>query len=62
MMTPYDKLHSLPNAERYLKAGVTFEQLDSTASQLSDLQAWDQMQKARTQLFDTIFGQTPRVA
>lgn len=62
MMTPYDKLHSLPNAERYLKPGVTFEQLDSTATQLSDVQAWERMQKARARLFDTIFGQAPRAA
>ncbi|MFQ5478557.1 MAG: hypothetical protein ACE5E4_08075 [Candidatus Binatia bacterium] len=62
MMTPYDKLLSLPNAERYLKPGVTFKQLDSTATEQSDLQAWEQMQKARTTLFDTIFGQAPRAA
>lgn len=29
--TPYEKLKSLPNAAAYLKAGVSFEQLDATA-------------------------------
>ena len=31
MMTPYEKLKSLPNAKRFLKPGVTFKQLDQTA-------------------------------
>ena len=31
LMTPYEKLRSLPGAERYLKTGVTFEQLEATA-------------------------------
>ncbi|WP_206743851.1 hypothetical protein, partial [Acidithiobacillus thiooxidans] len=33
MMTPYDKLKSLPQAESYLKPGVTFEILDQLAYQ-----------------------------
>jgi len=62
MMTPYDKLKSLPHAEKYLKPDITFKQLDAIAKKQSDLDAWGQLQKARTKLFDTIFGQTPKAA
>jgi len=57
MMTPYDKLKSLPNAKDYLKPGVSFEILDKLAHQISDNQAADQLQKARRKLFKTIHGQ-----
>lgn len=62
MMTPYEKLKSLPNVALYLKPGVTFKQLDAIAMKQSDLDAWQQMQKARNKLFATIFGQTPKAA
>lgn len=58
MMTPYDKLKSLPNAEEYLKPTVSFEILDKLAHQLSDNQAADQLQKARQTLFRTIYGRS----
>jgi transposase InsO family protein len=58
MMTPYDKLRSLPNAKDYLKPGVSFEILDKLAHQISDNQAADQLQKARQKLFKTIHGRT----
>ena len=60
MMTPYDKLKSLPQAESYLKPGVTFEILDQLAYQISDNQAADQLQKARQRLFKTIHGRPPK--
>lgn len=62
MMTPYDKLKSLPKAATYLKPDITFNQLDTIAKKQSDLDAWAQLQKARTKLFNTIFGQTPKAA
>jgi len=62
MMTPYEKLKSLPDAEQYLKEGTTFAMLDSIAMKQSDLDAWKQMQKARAKLFDTIFGQALKAA
>lgn len=62
MMTPLDKFKSLPNAQQYLKPGVTFDTLDQLAAKQSDLDAWAQLQKARTKLFDSIFGQTPEAA
>jgi transposase InsO family protein len=54
MMTPYDKLKSLPQAEDQLNPDATFEILDATAYQISDNQAADRLQKARQQLFTTI--------
>lgn len=57
LMTPYDKLKSLPNAKDYLKSGISFEILDKAAHQISDNQAADQLQKARQKLFKTIHGQ-----
>lgn len=58
MMTPYDKLKSLPNAKDYLKSSISFEILDKVAHQLSDNQAADQLQKALQILFNTIHGRT----
>jgi hypothetical protein len=58
MMTPCDKLKSLPDAKDYLKPGVSFEILGKLAHQISDNQAADQLQKARRKLFKTIHGRT----
>jgi len=55
MMTPYEKLKSLPNASRYLKSGTTFKQLDEMARQITDNEAAERLQKAKTKLFQTIF-------
>jgi transposase InsO family protein len=57
MMTPYDKLKSLPNAQIHLKPGQSFEILDKIVHQMSDNQAAEQLQKARQKLFKTIHGQ-----
>lgn len=62
MMTPYDNLKSLPQAERYLKDGVTFQQLDAIAHAISDNEAAQQMNEAKQQLFKTITEQDPRAA
>ena len=58
MMTPYEKLKSLPQAETHLKPGITFEILEATAHRLSDNQAADLLQKARQHLFTTIHDRT----
>lgn len=62
MMTPYDKLKSLPNAAHYLKPGVTFEHLDALAHRISDNDAAEQLQRAKHLLFKTIFEPRTRVA
>jgi len=56
MMTPYDKLKSLPDAKDYLKPGLSFAILDTLAYQISDNQAADRLQKARQTLFKAIHG------
>lgn len=57
MMTPYEKLKSLPEASQYLKPGVTFEKLDATASIMSDNEAAEALNKARLKLFKAIFAE-----
>ena len=54
MMTPYEKFKSLPLAEQFLKPGITFIQLDVLATTMSDNEAAERLNKARTTLFKTI--------
>jgi transposase InsO family protein len=54
MMTPYEKLKSLPDAKKYLKAGVCFAELDIEAGKNTDLEAAREVQKAREKLFQGI--------
>ena len=54
MMTPYEKLKSLPDASQFLKEGITFEKLDDIAKAMSDNQAADHLQQQRTLLFKQI--------
>jgi len=60
--TPYEKLKSLPQAESYLRPGVTFETLDAIANQMSDNQLAERMVKARSNLFQQISGFANQVA
>src|SRR3990167_8590513 len=55
MMMPYEKLKSLPNSMNYLKAGVSFESLESQVLAMTDLEAAQRMTKARAELFRQIF-------
>ena len=54
LMTPYEKLKSLPDAAGYLKPGITFEQLDDIAMQHSDNEAARLLNEARARLFRAI--------
>ncbi len=45
MMTPYEKLKSIPKASEYLKEGVTFKQLDAQAAKMSDNDAKQRKKK-----------------
>jgi len=54
MMTPYDKLKSIENAEKYLKVGITFEIMDEVAFAITDKQSAERLQKARQSLFNNI--------
>ena len=58
MMTPHEKLSSLDNAARYLKKGMRIEKLNAMAQAMSDNEAARQLQVARTQLFNAIFGRS----
>ncbi len=60
VMTPYEKLKSLPEAQSYLKAGVTLQQLDDIANQMSDNEFAERMVKARSNLFQHISRHTYR--
>lgn len=62
LMTPYDKLKSLPNAKDYLKPDTNFEILDQIAAKISDNQAADQLQKARQLLFTLIMNGIKKTA
>jgi len=62
MMTPYDKLKSLDDAEKYLKPGVTFEKLDELASKVSDNESARILQAEREKLFNLIFEQDEKRA
>jgi len=57
MMTPYDRLKSLPDVEQYLKPEVTIETLDDYAMKMSDNEAADCLQEARQKLFCLISRQ-----
>jgi transposase InsO family protein len=52
--TPYERLKSLPQAESYLRPGVTFEKLVTIANHMSDNQFAERMVKARSNLFQQI--------
>jgi predicted DNA-binding transcriptional regulator AlpA len=54
VMTPYDKLKSLPGIENYLRLDVTLEKLKEIANQMSDNEFAERMVKARSDLFDYI--------
>lgn len=56
MNTPYEKFKSLPNADQYLKLGVTFEQLDAQAAKMSNNDAALALNNARKKLFQAIFA------
>jgi len=62
MMTPYEKLKSLPQAEQFLKKGITFQQLDTQAQAMSDNDAAQRMNTARATLFKTIFNRSKTAA
>lgn len=56
MMTPYEKLKSIPEVEKYLKPGVTIKELDEIAAAITDLEAAKILYEKRNLLFKRIFG------
>lgn len=53
-MTPYEKFKSIPEASQYLKAGITLEQLNAQAVEMSDNDAALALNNARKKLFKDI--------
>ena len=52
--TPYDRLRGIDGAERFLKDGVSFDDLDRAAHAVSDLAALREVNRARAELFRAI--------
>lgn len=55
MMTPFDKLKSIPDAKKYLKTDITFEILEKVVMEMTDSEAANLLQKERRKLFNQIF-------
>ena len=62
MMTPHEKLRSLPEAPSHLKPGTTLEKLDAMAAECSDNDAAQRLNKARAKLFQSINKTQQRAA
>jgi hypothetical protein len=54
IMTPWDRLKSIPKYETYLKPGITSQSLNQQANAMSDNDAAREVQKARKRLFQSI--------
>ena len=52
VMTTYERLKILPQAESYLRPGVTLEKLGTIANQMSNNEFAERMVKARSNLFE----------
>jgi len=57
--TPYEKLKQLPEATRYLKPGVSFEQLDTFAMALSDTVCAQKLGAAKARLLRRCKTESP---
>ena len=62
VLTPLEKLKSLPDAASFLRHGVGFDDLDRAAAAQSGLQAARTLQRARDALFRKIHGIVPAAA
>ena len=62
MMTPYEKLKSLPGAEQFLKPALSFAALDAYVAATSDNEAARTMNLARAKLFQSIQRRSKRAA
>ena len=54
IMTPWERLKTIPNYEAYLKPGITSQSLEHQANAMSDNDAANQVQQARKLLFQSI--------
>ena len=59
--TPYEKLKSLPEAEKYLKSNMSFGQLDKTALKMSDTECARKMSAVKAELLRRCKIESPQV-
>lgn len=62
LMTPYEKLRSLPDAASFLRPGVTWKQLDRQARRLSDNDSAARLLRERKKLFVPILARLASAA
>jgi len=62
MMTPYEKLKSLPDAQSFLKPGITFESLDDIAHAITDNEAARRLNQARKRIFRAVSEREHKIA
>jgi len=62
IMTPFDKLKSLPTSLINLKPGITIETLERQANEMTDNQAAKALTEARSKLFQSIHRRSKAVA
>ena len=62
IMTPWERLKTIPAYENYLKPGITTESLEHDANALSDNDAARHVQEARKRLFQSINRRSKSVA
>ncbi len=62
MMTPYEKLKSLPDAQSFLKPGITFESLDEIAEAITDNEAARRLNQARKRCFRAVAEREHKIA
>lgn len=59
-MTPLDKLASLPEVAKFLRVGVTLEELQALARALTDVHAAEELNEAQQALFRRVLPRSPR--
>jgi transposase InsO family protein len=57
--TPYEKLKSLPEAQKFLKPGIGFESLERRAGQMSDTEAAQKMRQEKAKLMRQVKQESP---
>lgn len=62
MMTPYEKLKSLPDAAQYLKPEISFQALDALAASRSDNESAERLNEARARLFKSFSSRAKSAA
>ena len=62
VMTPFEKLRSIPNAASFLKPNFTLDSLEQTAKLMTDNDAAKQLNRAKKQLFLSIHNRSKAAA